>query len=225
MQHPVLKAIKREPKGRKPARRLRAEDMIPAIIYGHGEAPEPIALPGHDLRLELAHGAHLLHVELDGKEARYLIKDLQYGHLGVNLLHVDLARVSLDDRVTVSVPLDFRGTPKGAQAAGARFDHDRVDLEIECLVTEIPESIRVRVADLDIGQAIHARQVELPTGVKLMTDPDAVVCAVRARMVAEEAEEEAPPKAEEPEVIARGKEEEAAKAEAEKKASGKEKES
>jgi large subunit ribosomal protein L25 len=225
MQHLVLKAIKREPKGRKPARRLRAKDLVPAIIYGHGDEPEAIALPGHDLRLELAHGAHLLDVELDGKQARYLIKDVQYGHLGVNLLHVDLARVRLDQRVTVSVPLDFRGTPKGGQTAGARFDHDLVDLEIECLVTEIPESIRVQVSDLELGQSIHARDVELPPGVKLKTDPDAVVCAVRARLVAEEAAEEAPPEAAEPEVIARGKEEEAAKAEPERKEPSKEKES
>jgi large subunit ribosomal protein L25 len=182
--------------------------MVPAIIYGHGEEPEPITLPEHDLRLQIEHGAHLLHVDLAGAKAQYLIKEIQYDHMGTALLHVDLARVRMDERVEVRVPLDFRGTPKGAQESGAIFTQQRVDLRLECLVTNIPEKLKVRVEELAVGQAIHARDVELPEGVKLVTDGDVVVCAVQAKAVAEVAEEEAAPaEAGEPEVIARGKEE------------------
>jgi large subunit ribosomal protein L25 len=182
--------------------------MVPAIIYGHGKDPEPIAMPAHDVALELAHGAQLLNVELDGQQRQYLIKEVQYDHLGKGMLHVDLARVELHERVEVTVPLEFRGTPKGA-SAGAHLDHILVDLEVECLVTSIPQQIKVRVGELDVGESIYARDVVLPEGVKLVTDPDAAICTVRAKVAAAAPEEveEAKPAAGEPEVIARGKEE------------------
>jgi large subunit ribosomal protein L25 len=158
--------------------------------------------------LVLAHGAQLLSVELDGQQRQYLIKEVQYDHLGKDMLHVDLARVELHERVEVTVPLEFRGTPKGT-SAGAHLDHILVDLEVECLVTSIPQQIKVRVGELDVGDSIHARDLALPEGVKLVTDADAVICTVRAKAAAAAAEEveEAKPAAGEPEVITRGKEE------------------
>ena len=204
----VLKAEKRQNSGTAATRRLRLQGRVPAIVYGHQQEPLAVHLDYHDLWLEVQHRHQLLDVELDGKTEKLLIKDLQYNHLYSKIIHVDLTRVDLDERVTVTVPIDLRGTPAGLSEGGV-LDQMLADLELECAVTSIPENIRVMVNELNVGETIYARDLELPEGSTLSTDPDAPVVTVR--VLAEEVEEApAEGEAEEPEIIAREKDEDQA---------------
>ncbi len=206
-----IQAEARDAGGTRAARRLRRQGKTPAVIYGHGESPENVAVPVRDLSNLLEHGAHLVELRLNGSPQPVLIKDVQFDHLGVAPIHVDFTRVDLNERVEVKVPLEFRGTPIGVHEGGL-LDHDRVEIEIECLVTEIPESIRVNVSDLKLGDSLHVRDIELLPNVKAVTPAEAIICSVRVK--AAEVEVAAPTEeaATQPEIIGRKEKEEAAAA-------------
>jgi len=200
-----LKAEARQTRGSAEARRLRKDGKLPAIVYGHGRQPENLAVSMRDLKNLIEHKTHVLELLVAGGKQQVLIKEVQFDHLGLKPIHVDFARVSLTERVKVSVTLDYRGTPAGV-AEGGVFDPTAVDIEIECVVTEIPESIRVNVAELKIGDFLHVKDVVLPEGVKAVTPGESIVCSVRAKaeeeeMVAAPAEGEQGPA--EPEIIGR----------------------
>ncbi len=212
MEIATLQAETREAGGTRAARRLRRQGKVPAVIYGHGQSPENVAVSARDLSNLLEHGAHVLQVSVEGQNRQVLIKDVQFDHLGTDPVHVDFTHVDLAERVHVSIPLEFRGTPVGTHEGGV-LDHGLVDLEVECLVTEIPESIRVNVADMKLGDLLHVRDLELSESVRAVTPAEAIVCSVRAKTaaaaVAEEAEAEAGAE-EEPEVIGHKQKEEGA---------------
>ena len=194
-----LKATKRDELGTHRVRRLRTQGLIPAIIYGHGKAAEPITLSEHDVKAAILHGERLLELDLAGTKQNVLIKDVQYDTFGQEVLHVDLARVELDERVEVTVPIVLRGTPAGADEGGV-LRQIASEARIECLVRAIPEEIRVMVSGLNVGESIPMGDLELPEAARLLDQPDSPVCTVT--LVAEEieapAEEEAPAQ---PEVV------------------------
>lgn len=200
----VIEARPRKPGGRHNNERLRRAGLVPAVIYGHGEGTECIAIARHDLELVLGAKKHVLELRRpDGASQQYLIKDVEYDHLGIAPLHVDLMRVRADERVEVKVPIEFRGTAKG-QAEGGVLVHVLGELHVECLLLAIPDSIRVNVSDLVIGSQLHVRDLAAPPGVRILHAPDDVVAVVRAAGVAV-AETPAPVEGEsaEPEVIGR----------------------
>lgn len=204
MEIAQLKAETRQPRGTAEARRLRKAGKLPAILYGHGQEPESLAVSLHDLKNLLEHKTHVLELVIGGSRQQALIKEVQFDHLGDTPVHVDFARVSLTERVVVSVPLEFRGTALGV-AEGGILDTALVDLEIECVVTQIPESIRVNVADLKIGDFLHVKDLVLPQDVRAITPAETIVCTVRAKAAEEEVApaavaEEGPT---EPEIIGR----------------------
>src|SRR5881394_3416631 len=126
--------------GSRANKRLRDQGLIPGVIYGHKEAVVPVTLPKKELATHLNRGAHLFAVSLDGKNENVLVKEVQYDHLGIEILHVDFARVSLDEKVEVTVPLELKGTPKGEDEGGV-LQQMVATVEIECLVTDIPDKI------------------------------------------------------------------------------------
>ncbi len=206
MELASLKGESRVAAGSRAAARLRRSGRIPCIVYGHGEDPVPVAVPRHDLEILLHQGTHLLELELQGRKHPVLIKEVQYDHLGLAPVHVDLARVSLDERVRVKVPLDLRGTPKGVKEGGI-LDQVVSDVEVECLVTAIPENLRVDVSGLAIGDALHVSDIPLAEGMRMLSAAEVVVCTVRTPMAEVEAAvpvaEEAGPA--EPELIRKEK--------------------
>ncbi len=204
-QDVLLKAQVRE-SGSNRAAKVRKQDKIPAIIYGHKEEPIAIAFDRHDFVEALHHGHRVMDVELDGKKGKLLVKDLQYDHLGKDVIHADLIRVSLTEKVQVQVPVELKGTAAGA-AEGGIIDEHLNQIEVECLVTNIPELIEISVKEIQVGDSIHAKDVSLPAGVKMITDPEALIATchlVAAAKSTEELEEEAPTM---PEVIGEEKEE------------------
>jgi large subunit ribosomal protein L25 len=209
----VLKAQVRNVGGSKHAAVLRRQGMVPAVVYGHKEKPVSIAVNGHDFSTALQHGSRLFDVEFDSKREKLLIKDVQYDHLGIEILHADFMRVDLTERVKVAVPIEIKGTAKGA-AEGGIVDQHLAQLEVECVVTNIPASLPVSIKELAVGESIKAGDIQLPEGVELVTDPAAIVLAchlVVEAPTAEEAEVEAPTA---PEVIGKVKEEEGEEGEA-----------
>jgi len=205
----MLKAERRNQSGTRNARRLREAGLLPAIIYGHQEKPVAVHMNYHDLALELHHHHRLLEVELEGKRVQVLVKEVQYDHLGDKVIHVDLARVSLDERVQVTVQVALRGTPAGVSEGGV-LEQVISEIELECQVTNIPEEIRVPVNHLQVGQALTAGELELPEGTTLITEADSPVAMVTVMAEEEEEEEEAAVEAEaEPEVISKKPSEEA----------------
>jgi large subunit ribosomal protein L25 len=184
-------------------KRLRDAGFVPGVIYGHKEAVVPVTLPKKELVGHLNHGAHLFNLALDGKSENVLVKDVQWDHLGIEVLHVDFTRVDLNERVEVTVPLILKGEPKG-EAEGGVLTQVISDIQIECLVTQIPEDIKHNVSDMGLNDVVHISDLKLPDGVRATQDPDQIVATVKE--VAEEAPAEAAEGAAEPEVIGKAEE-------------------
>lgn len=190
----VIKAEVRTELGSKHTAALRKGGKLPAIVYGHKEEPMAISFNMHDFVESLHHGHRLFDMEMSGKKETLLVKDLQYDHLGRYVIHADMMRVNLQELVRVNVPIEIKGTSKGSIEGGI-IDELLNSLEVECKVSEIPEVIVISVKDLGIGDSIHAGDVELAEGVKLLTDPGALVLSCHLVAVAkstEELEEETP---------------------------------
>jgi large subunit ribosomal protein L25 len=196
----ALKAEVRNEVGTKYAARLRRAGKLPAIVYGHGAEPVAVSLDLHNFAELLRRGHRLFDVKTGKTSETLLVKDLQYDHLGKDIIHVDMVRVDLTETVRVTVPIELKGTAKGAHEGGIVDEH--LDhLEIECKAGEIPEVIPVSIKELGVGDAIHARDIELPEGMKLATSPETLVltCHLVAAAKSTEELEEGMPSA--PEVI------------------------
>lgn len=205
MQVANVKGATRQPAGRGANQRLRADGMLPAVIYGHGEAPEAVAVSKRDFEYALHHLQHVINLEVDGKAQQYLVKDVQYDHLHKEPIHVDLMRVDPNERVKISVALELKGTPKGA-AEGGQITQLLSDLHVECPLIAIPDAIRADISGLALNQALHIRELALPEGVTALHAAEDVICICRLPKAAIEAGAAAAPAegaAAEPEVIGR----------------------
>lgn len=182
MQIATMKGEPRKDGGRNANERVRRAGMVPGVIYGHGEANETVAIPLHELESVLAKQAHVVKLAVAGKESQYFIKEVQYDHLQKTPIHIDLLRVDPNERIRVKVPIELRGTPAG-MTVGGEIIQPISDVEIECKLVEIPESIRVKVDHLNLGMAIHVKELELPADVKAMHHPEEVVVSVRLKKI------------------------------------------
>jgi large subunit ribosomal protein L25 len=202
-----LKAQPRTGLGTAVARRLRKAGQIPAVVYGHKEATVSLTINHDEVYKAIRLGTRLVDLELDSKSEKALIRDVQWDYLGKDILHVDFARVGADEKIHLEVRVEIRGIAPGI-AQGGNLVQPLHSLHVECLVTNIPESIRVSVAELQLNQAIHVKELKLPEGVVVSNDPDAIVVQVSLAKV--EAEAAAVPGAEgsaEPEIIGKKPEE------------------
>ncbi len=179
----VLNAQERPDYGTKVARRLRKTGMVPAVIYGHKEATVAVSIKTDELTKAIRTGVRLVDLKLGANTLeKALIRDVQWDYLGHDVLHVDFARVAADEKILIDVRVELRGTAPGV-AHGGNLIQPLHSLHIECLVTNIPESIRVAINDLDLNQAIHVKELKLPEGVTVKNDPDAIVVQVVPQQV------------------------------------------
>jgi large subunit ribosomal protein L25 len=204
----LLKAEIRDKTGTAWAARTRKSGRIPAVVYGHKQETVAISLDAHDFIEGLSHGTRLLDVQIDAKKEKVLVKEVQYDHLGKDIIHVDLMRVDVTEMVKVAVPIELKGVAKGTHEGGIVEVHT-ARLEVECRATDIPQSIVVSVKELGVGDAVHASDIELPENVKLASSPGLllITCHLVAETKTTEAIEAEAPAA--PEVITEVKEKEA----------------
>ena len=209
----TLQAKKRKVSGTRACRRLRAEGEIPAIIYGRKEKPVAIQVHKDGLDRGLRHHARMFDLKVGRKKNTVLLKEVQYDAMGDEIVHADFIRVAMDETVALEVPIELKGTPKAEHSVLQQtLDH----LQIECLPSDIPEAFILPVADLEIGQNIRVGDIEAPEGVTVLADPETIVVTLTVAAAEEAAAEEEAPVAEgaeEPEVIGKKPEEEAAEGE------------
>ncbi len=198
----LLKIHKRERSGSRAAEKLRQKGLIPAILYGHKQENEAIVLQREDMMEAIRHGARVVDLQSDKGVQKAQIAELQWDHLGKEMLHVDFKRVSADERISLPVRIEVRGIAPGVTAGGV-LEQALHTVNVECLAIAVPDVIRVNVNELQLDGSIHVRELHLPEGVKALDDPEAVVVHVAPPKVeAPAAGAEAPAQAE-PEVIGR----------------------
>lgn len=217
----TIAAESRDTRGKNAARRLRVTGSVPAVLYGGGEDPHAISVSPKELTKILnsktGHNT-IFNLGVAGKEpAPVMIIDWQYDPIKDNLLHVDLKRIDLNKRLQVKVPVVTQGDPRGVKVQGGLLEVVTREIEIECLPNDIPEQFTIDVAEMLIGQGVRASEIPLSGSMKLMSAGDAVIAHV-VSLKAEAAETtEAAAGTPEPEVIKKGKKEEAAAEPAKKK--------
>jgi len=201
----LLKAEIRERTGSKAVQRIRNQGRIPAIVYGHKEQPLSISLDAHNFIEGLHHGHRLIDVQIGRKKEKMIVKELQYDHLGKNIIHADLKRVDMTEMIKMTVPIELKGVAQGTHEGGIVEEHTD-HLEIECKANDIPKTIVVSVKDVHVGTALHASDIQLPNGIKLISSPDILLVTchlVSAAKSTDQVEEEMPIT---PEVIGESKE-------------------
>jgi len=173
--------------GKGPARRIRSAGRVPAILYGHGTETRHVTLPGHQLLMALKTPNVLIEVEgLSGRPQLTLPKAVQRDPIRGDIEHVDLILVRRGEKVTVEIPIQVTGEIE----PGGLLDQQMVRLSVEAEATQIPQGITVDVEGMEIGAAVYARDLDLPSGVTLAADPDALVLHVLAAPTAEQIEAE-----------------------------------
>ncbi|MEU5091887.1 50S ribosomal protein L25/general stress protein Ctc [Streptomyces sp. NPDC021356] len=171
--------------GKGAARRVRRDNKVPGVLYGHGSEPLHLTLPGHELLLALRTPNVLISLDIDGKTNELAIpKSVQRDPLKGFLEHVDLLLVKRGEKVTVEIPVHTEGE---LAPGGNLLEHVLAALPVEAEATHIPEQVTVSVEGLEAGASIHAKDITLPGGVTLAVEEDAVVLQVLAAQAEESA--------------------------------------
>lgn len=207
----TIVADAREERGKNAAVRLRAVGKSPATVYGVGSDPVAVSVSPKEIT-KILHSSTghntIFNLDIAGKETTpVMIVDWQRHPVKDHLLHIDLKRIDLTKRIIVKVPVHTTGDPKGVKLQGGIYDIVNREIEIECLPDEIPESYTVDVTELSIGQGVRAGDIPLGGSAKLVSAEDLVISHVTALKAEEEAAATATA---EPEVVKKGKKEEAA---------------
>ena len=170
--------------GTRVARRLRQSGLVPAVIYGHKQAVVPVTVTRHDVWRMIKSPGHLAQLDLGGTTETVLIREVQWDHLGKEILHLDFARVDAEEIIETEVPLELRGQAAGL-AEGGVLEHLVHSLRIKCRAGAIPNAIKVDVSHLKVDEGIHVRDLTLPEGVTADAEPDLLLAHVVTPRAAE----------------------------------------
>lgn len=183
-----ITAEKRTEFGKGAARRIRRDDKIPAVVYGHGNDPIHLTLPGHDTMMALKHGGAnaLLELDIDGDTQLALTKQVQVDPIRRVLEHIDFVAVRQGEKVTVDVPVHVVGDA----ASETLVVTENATVQVEAEATNIPEYIEVSIEGAEVGTQIHAGDLALPSGTTLLVDPDTLVVNITQAQTAEQLEAE-----------------------------------
>jgi len=205
---PTVQARKRDRLGSRYARRLRAAGELPAVIYGHHQDPLAVTVNGKDLLGHLTRGQRVFTINVEGGGPETcLVNELQFDYLGDHVIHVDLTRIDLTERVNVNASIKLIGKPAGLKTEGAILRLVKDSIGISCLASDVPsEAIQVDVSALEVGGFLTAGQIQLPAGLTLDEDADELICQIAVVQADVEAPAEEPA-AGEPEIIGEKKEE------------------
>lgn len=187
MSEQKIAAVVRTEFGKGAARQARRANMIPAVIYGHGEAALHILLPSKATTLAVRTANALLTIDVDGEEHLALAKDVQRNTLKRIVEHIDLLTVRRGEKVEVDVAIHIEGEP--APEVVANLEHNTVLVEAEA--THLPETLTVNIEGRGVGEHIHASDIVLPAGTTLLTDPETLIVNLAAPTVQDLGESDA----------------------------------
>jgi large subunit ribosomal protein L25 len=211
----LLEAKPRTPGTKNEARRVRRDGKVPAVVYGAGKPTVPVSVDPRQV-------SRILHSEtgyntvfdlaVDGERTKAMIVDWQYEPIKGALLHIDLKRIAMDQKLRVNVPIELVGEPAGVKQQGGILEQIIREVEVECLPGDIPNAIELNVADLVFGMVLRVSDLPKNEKIKLVTDPDqpvAHIISIKEEEVptAEAVAGEAAAAPAEPEVIKKGKQE------------------
>ena len=185
-----LKVEPRTNVGRSAVRKLRARGLIPAVIYGGANKPQPLQVTARDINamMSQASGENVL-VELEiageGSSRTALVQEVQHSPVGGEIRHVDFHAISMDEMIQAEVPLEPTGIPIGVKTFGGLLEQSLRALAIECLPGDLPDRITADVSQLNIGDSIHVRDIQFPSGVTPKVQPDLTAFSVVAPVVEE----------------------------------------
>ena len=177
------------------SRRLRAEDRIPGVLYGHGMQPVTLSVARRDLRVALSGpaGANtILTLSVDGKNYSAIVKEMQRHPVKRNVAHIDFVQINLTEEITMHVPLHLTGVAKAVVSAGGIVDPAVDSIEVRTTPTNVPNEIVVDISDFTTETVIHLGQLPMPAGVVALGDPDMPVVTVLMSRAATEAAKEGP---------------------------------
>jgi large subunit ribosomal protein L25 len=176
--------------GKGAARRTRRAGKVPAVLYGHGEAPKHLALPVLEFATAIRYGGmtHVLTIDLpDGTQATALPKAIQRDPLKDFYVHADLLLVRRGEKITVEIPVHLTGEP--ARGTLVAFENDRIAINADA--TQLPDSLEVSIEGMEAGERVTAGDVPLPADAELAADPEMLIVMVNLAPTAEEMEPEA----------------------------------
>jgi large subunit ribosomal protein L25 len=190
-----LKATVRKNTGKGPARVLRRDGRMPAVLYGPDQAPMSLSINVKELE-KISKKYNLSQVPLnlvieDGKSVtkKVMVKELQTHPVSMNYLHVDLYEIAMDRKIKVNVPVVTKGKSKGVELGGI-LQIVRRELEVLCLPTEIPETIEIDITDLDVGDSVHVDELPLEGEIEIPAAMNFTVLTILSPKVEVEVEEE-----------------------------------
>ena len=186
-----LKAEPRSATGRSAARKLKARGIVPAVIYGAKHKPQALQLLERDINTMLSHASGeniLVELEIAGEKTgrTALLQEVQHSPVRGDVVHVDFHAISMDEKIEASVVLEASGVATGVKNFGGLLEQNLRTLTIECLPKDLPDKIAVDVSALNIGDAIHVRDIKLPDGVTVKVSPDLTAFSVVAPVAEEE---------------------------------------
>jgi large subunit ribosomal protein L25 len=208
-----LKAEPRSNVGRSAVSKLRARGFIPAVIYGGKDKPKPLQVAARDINAMMSQASGenvLVELEIAGEAPTRtaLVQEVQHSPVNGDIRHVDFHAISMDQMIQAEVPLEPVGTAVGVKTFGGLLEQSLRALAIECLPGDLPDRITVDVSQMNIGDAIHVRDIRLPPGVTPKVQLDLTAFSVLTPVVEEEpVAPEAEVAAAGPEVITEKKEE------------------
>ena len=175
--------------GKGAARRVRRDNRIPAVIYGHGNDPIHVTLPGHDTMMALKHGGSnaLLELDIDGSDQLVLSKAVQIDPIRRLIEHIDFVAVRRGEKVTVDIPIHL----VGEAARETLVVTDATTVQVEAEATHIPDTIEVDIEGAEAGTQIHAKDLVFPEGSTLLSDPELLIVNITVAPTEEQLEGEA----------------------------------
>lgn len=163
------------------SRRLRSEEHIPGVLYGHGMDPITVSVARRELRVALSGPAGvntILTLNVDGKSYPAIVKELQRHPVRRNVSHVDFLQIDLSEEITVAVPLRLEGTAKAVVSSGGLVDPAVDTIEVRCTPANMPNEIVIDITDMTVDTVIHLSDVKLPAGTTATGDPDMLIVTV-----------------------------------------------
>jgi large subunit ribosomal protein L25 len=201
----TIEVKKRELVGSLQLKKLRSQGLVPAVLYGHGEENVNLSVRKDALGLVIRHGSKILSLTGDVTDTA-LLREVQWDTFGVEILHIDLNRVSQSETVVVTLSVELHGEAPGI-SEGGQLNFVTHELTINCPASAIPDHLIVSVSGLHIGNSVHANEVKLPEGASMVTSGGVVVVQInKPHAIAEETTAAA-----EPELVRKAKEDAAAK--------------